>query len=34
MYTYSNGHIPQHADDLLKLMKKQGELEYEGNHLS
>ena len=30
MYTYSNGHIPQHAVDLLKLMKKQGKLEYEG----
>ncbi len=30
MYTYANGHIPQHAVDLLKLMKKQGKLEYEG----
>ncbi len=30
MYTYSNGHIPQHAVALLKLMKKQGKLEYEG----
>lgn len=30
MYTYSNGHIPQHAVDLLKLMKKQGKLEYTG----
>ena len=30
MYTYSKGHIPQHAVDLIKLMKKQGKLEYEG----
>ena len=30
MYTYANGHIPQHAVDLLKLMKKQGKLDYEG----
>lgn len=30
IYTYLNGHIPQHAVDLLKFMKKQGKLEYEG----
>lgn len=30
MYTYSNGHIPQHAVDLLKQLKNQGKLEYIG----
>lgn len=30
MYAYSNGHIPEHAVDLLKQMRKQGKLEYEG----
>lgn len=30
MYTYANGHIPQHAVDLLKQMKKEGKLGYEG----
>lgn len=30
MYTYSNGHIPQHAVDLLKQMKKESKLHYEG----
>jgi len=30
IYTYANGHIPQHAVELLKQMKKDGTLHYEG----
>lgn len=30
MYTYANGHIPQHAVELLKSMKKKGKLHYDG----
>lgn len=29
-YTYSKGHLPKHADELLKSMKKDGKLHYEG----
>ena len=33
MFVYANGHIPQHAVDVLKLMKKGGKLDYEGKSL-
>lgn len=29
LYTYENGHIPQHATDVVKRLKKQGKLFYE-----
>jgi len=29
IYTYENGHIPQHAVELIKRMKKDGKLHYE-----
>jgi len=29
LYTYENGHIPQHAAEVLKKMKKQGILDYD-----
>lgn len=30
IYTYENGHIPSHSSDLLKRMKKEKKLSYEG----
>ena len=30
IYTYENGHIPKHSEEVIKQLKREGKLQYEG----